>query len=98
MLGEKLPAARAESWGLVNAVHPADQLRPAATALAQRLAEAPTVALASIKRALGAAAQRALGEQLDLEASLQQRHAGTHDYAEGRAAFVEKRPAVFRGR
>jgi 2-(1,2-epoxy-1,2-dihydrophenyl)acetyl-CoA isomerase len=98
MLGEKLPAARAESWGLVNAVHPLDELPAAAAALAARLAEGPTVALASIKQALGVAAQRALAEQLELEASLQQRHAATHDYAEGRAAFVEKRPAVFRGR
>lgn len=97
MLGEKLPAAKALDWGLVNAVHPADELRPAARALAERLAAGPTVALASMKQALTAAAQRNLPEHLRLEASLQQAHAATDDYAEGRAAFVEKRQTRFRG-
>lgn len=97
MLGDKLPAATALDWSLVNAVHPAGELLPAARALAARLAAAPTVAIASAKQALNAAAQRGLAEQLKLEATLQQRHASTHDYAEGRAAFLEKRPARFQG-
>lgn len=97
MLGDRLPAGTALRWGLVNAVHPAGRLAEEAETLARRLAQAPTVALASTKQALGAAAQRRLADQLELEATLQQRHATTHDYAEGRAAFVEKRRAVFRG-
>jgi 2-(1,2-epoxy-1,2-dihydrophenyl)acetyl-CoA isomerase len=98
MLGDKLPAAKALDWGLVNAVHPSADLVPATRALTERLAAAPTVALGSIKQALGAAAQRHLADQLDLEASLQQRHGPTADYAEGRAAFAEKRKAHFTGR
>ncbi|OLM16771.1 MULTISPECIES: enoyl-CoA hydratase-related protein [unclassified Pseudonocardia] len=98
MLGDKLPAAKAQSWGLVNAVHPAAELRSAAEALAGRLAVGPTVAIGNMKRALDTASQRTLAEQMALEADLQQSHATTHDYAEGRAAFVEKRPAVYRGR
>lgn len=98
MLGEKLPATKAEQWGLVNAVHPAGRLRPAAEALAMRLAQAPTVALGSMKRALSSAAQRHLADQLELEATLQQRHATTWDYQEGRRAFVEKREPVYHGR
>jgi len=98
MLGEKLPAARALEWGLVNAVHPVAELLPAGQALATRLAEGPTVALGSIKRALTAAAQRHLSDQLELEAELQQRHGSTLDYAEGRTAFVEKRSPHFQGR
>lgn len=98
MLGEKLPATKALEWGLVNAVHPVEALHSAARAVAERLAEAPTVALGSIKRALNAAAYPGLAEHLTLEADLQQRHASTADYAEGRAAFVEKRPARFAGR
>jgi len=98
MLGEKLPAARALDWGVVNAVHPAAGLPSAARELTEKLAQGPTVALAGMKRALTAAAQRHLADQLELEATLQQAQGATHDYAEGRAAFVEKRPARFRGR
>jgi 2-(1,2-epoxy-1,2-dihydrophenyl)acetyl-CoA isomerase len=98
MLGEKLPAAQALDWGVVNAVHPDDELHAAGHALVARLAAGPTVALASIKRSLSAAAQRGLAEQVALEADLQQAHATTYDYAEGVAAFKEKRPTVFRGR
>lgn len=98
MLGEKLPAAQALDWGLVNAVHPREHLAEAAQTLAARLAGGPTVALGNIKRSLTAAAQRDLAEQLDFEARLQQEHGATDDYAEGRAAFIEKRTAVFRGR
>ncbi|HEV7790855.1 MAG TPA: enoyl-CoA hydratase/isomerase family protein, partial [Pseudonocardia sp.] len=42
MLGERLPAATALSWGLVNELHPAAELLPAARALAARLAAGPT--------------------------------------------------------
>ena len=98
MLGERLPADRALSWGLVNAVHPADELEQAARELADRLAAGPTVALAGMKRALTAAAQRSLAEHLELEAALQQRNGPTHDHAEGRTAFMAKRPARFLGR
>lgn len=97
MLGDRLPAETAHRWGLVNAVHPGEHLHAEAEALARRLAQAPTVALASTKQALGAAAQRRLADQLELEATLQQRHATTHDYAEGKAAFAQKRQAVFLG-
>lgn len=98
MLGEKLSAAEAESWGLVNAVHPGDELRSAGEALAERLAAGPTVAIGSMKRALTAAAQSTLRGHLELEAALQHRHGDTADYAEGRAAFVEKRSTAFTGR
>jgi len=98
MLAEKLPAERAREWGLVNAVHPVDELQSAAIALTERLATGPTVALANTKRILTAVAQRHLDEQLEAEAARQQDHAATEDYAEGRTAFTEKRDPRFRGR
>ncbi|WP_320671890.1 enoyl-CoA hydratase-related protein [Patulibacter defluvii] len=98
MLGERLPARRALEWGVVNAIHPDDELATAAAALAARLAAGPTVAIASAKAALGAATAAGLEAHLALEADLQQRHATTADYAEGVAAFKEKRRPRFSGR
>ena len=101
MLAEKLPAARAHDWGLVTAVHPVAELHDAAVTLTERLAAGPTVAYDSIKRTLVAAAGTtgaALADHLEFEATLQQRHGSTADYAEGRAAFVEKRAPHYRGR
>lgn len=98
MLGERLPAGVALEWGLVNEVCPDGEARAHGLALATRLAQGPTVALASIKRVLEGPDPGALERQLELEATLQQAHAATADYAEGVLAFKEKRAARFQGR
>jgi 2-(1,2-epoxy-1,2-dihydrophenyl)acetyl-CoA isomerase len=98
MLGDRLPAEKAAQWGVVNAVHPADELPKAARELAERLAAGPTAAIGNIKRLLNTAAQRGLAEHLELEAGVQQGNAASADYAEGSAAFREKRAASFTGR
>ena len=66
-------------------------------ALAKQLAVGPTVAYGLIKQAVQAAADQSLDKHLDLERDYQRIAGRTPDYAEGVSAFLEKRPAKFRG-
>jgi 2-(1,2-epoxy-1,2-dihydrophenyl)acetyl-CoA isomerase len=94
-LAEPLPAETAAEWGLVWRMTEDERLLPEAEALAARLAGQASNALALTKRALDAAGDNTLAQQLDLEGELQRR-AGAHpDHAEGVRAFLEKRPAAF---
>jgi 2-(1,2-epoxy-1,2-dihydrophenyl)acetyl-CoA isomerase len=97
MLGERVPAPKALEWGLINRVVAADALREEADALADRLAAGPTRSYAGTKRQLNAWLYSRMHEQLELEASIQQEVAASGDFAEGVAAFIEKRPARFAG-
>jgi 2-(1,2-epoxy-1,2-dihydrophenyl)acetyl-CoA isomerase len=97
LLAERVPAAQALEWGLVNAVHPDGELAGAAEQLAERLANGPTRAYASAKQALNASIYPDLHGQLDREAELQHALARTKDFMEGGIAFVEKRAPVFEG-
>ncbi len=98
MLGERIGAAQALDWGLVNAVHADDELLSAADALVARLAAGPTLSYAGAKRQLNAWCFPGLDEQLELEATIQQEQAETADFTEGVTAFFAKRPADFQGR
>jgi 2-(1,2-epoxy-1,2-dihydrophenyl)acetyl-CoA isomerase len=98
LLGQRVPAQQALDWGLVNFVHPDDQLMDEANALAVRLAAGPTRSYASSKKALNNVLYPNMDEQLDLEAELQHQMARTDDFIEGVTAFVEKREAQFVGR
>jgi 2-(1,2-epoxy-1,2-dihydrophenyl)acetyl-CoA isomerase len=97
MLGERLPAERALEWGLINRVVPDDALAEEVAALAARLAAGPTRSYAGTKRQLNNWLYARMGEQLELEARIQQEMAGSEDFLEGAIAFVEKRQARFSG-
>jgi 2-(1,2-epoxy-1,2-dihydrophenyl)acetyl-CoA isomerase len=97
LLGERVPAAKALEWGLVNAVHPDDRLMDEAAALAARLASGPTRSYAGSKAALNRMLYPDLDGQLEAEAELQHEIARTRDFREGVAAFVEKRDPAFQG-
>ena len=66
-------------------------------ALAEKLATGPTLSYAAAKEQLNARMYAGLDEQLELEASLQERMAASADFVEGVSAFLEKRGARFTG-
>jgi 2-(1,2-epoxy-1,2-dihydrophenyl)acetyl-CoA isomerase len=74
------------------------ELGPHVDALAQQLAAAPTRGLAWTKAAIHGGWRRSLAEQLDIERDAQRELGRTADYAEGVAAFGEKRTPCFKGR
>jgi 2-(1,2-epoxy-1,2-dihydrophenyl)acetyl-CoA isomerase len=97
LLGERVPAPQALEWGLINWVHPDEQLMDEANSLVAKLAAGPTLSYASSKRALNQFIYGDLDAQLDLEADLQHQLGRSRDFIEGAAAFVEKREPAFSG-
>jgi len=96
--GRRLSAAEALEWGLVAEVVPDDQLAGRAAERAAELAAMPTRGIALSKRLFDHAEKATLEEQLEWEAQLQAAATRTHDFAEGVAAFLEKREPRFEGR
>jgi len=97
LLGERVTARQALEWGLINRVAADDEFEAEVDALAQRLAAGPTRSYAGTKRQLNAWLFAHMDAQLDLEAAGQQECAATGDFVEGVQAFLQKRPARFRG-
>ncbi len=98
MLGERIGAERALAWGLVNRVVDDERLTDEVAGLVDHLAAGPTRSYAGTKRQLNRWIYTGMDEQLELEAEIQQEQAATEDFREGVVAFLEKRPAEFRGR
>ena len=97
MLGERVPAARALEWGLINRVVADDAFDDEVRGLTQRLATGPTRSYAGTKRQLNSWLYSGMSKQLELEAEIQQEMAATGDFAEGVTAFLQKRAAGFQG-
>ena len=95
LLGDRFDAQQALDWGLVNRIVPLGELEPAVAAVARSLAQGPVLAVRNAKRLLRESLAHSLSEQLDAEAASFGACAGTPDFAEGIAAFLEKRPAQF---
>ena len=95
LLAEKLPAERAHVWGLINRVVDDAQLMEEALSLAQRLADGPA-ALPHTRRLFWD--EKGYEAQLAREAAAQEQAGRTDDFAEGLAAFLERREPRFTGK
>jgi len=98
LLGEKLPAQTAAEWGLIWKCVEDSELAGFVDTLATQLAEAPTLGFARTKQAMYDGWGRTLEQQLDVERDYQRELGRTADYAEGVAAFAQKRAPRFSGR
>ncbi|MEL6979992.1 MAG: enoyl-CoA hydratase-related protein [Pseudomonadota bacterium] len=96
-LGERLPAAKALEWGMINRVTPEGEALPEAMKLAKELAEGPTRAFALTRDLYWRSADATFEEQLNYERQAQRVATKTKDCEEGVMAFIQKRKANYTG-
>ncbi len=97
LTGQRVSAAEALDLGLVNQVVADAELGSTVTQMAQMFATAPTKTLGLIKQAVNFAMTSTLEAAMKNEAALQDVAGKSADHMEGVAAFLEKRPAAFKG-
>jgi 2-(1,2-epoxy-1,2-dihydrophenyl)acetyl-CoA isomerase len=98
LTGEPLEAQQAADWGLIWKCVGGEWLDSEVDTLAAKLAALPPLGLAAIKQIVRTSWSRSLDEELDLQRDEMRRLGFTDDYREGVAAFLEKRPAKFKGK
>lgn len=98
LTGDRVDAATALEWGLVNAVAEPDELLATARALADRVAKNPPHAVRMAKALLRDAADVPLRAHLETAAAMQAVAHTTADHREGVAALLERRPGDYSGR
>ena len=97
LLADKLPAEKAADWGLIWAAYDDAEFAAKVDAMAAQLAAMPTKALVRTRQAMHAAPGHTLEQQLSFEGGFMRELGWSPDYAEGVAAFMEKRAPKFTG-
>jgi 2-(1,2-epoxy-1,2-dihydrophenyl)acetyl-CoA isomerase len=97
LLGERLPAEKAQGWGLIHKVVDDEMVLDSALALAGRLAEGPK-AIAFTRKLFWESTHLSFEEQLKREQAAQAKAGATEDFREGLTAFFEKREPRFKGK
>ena len=98
LMGRPIDAQEAYRIGLVNKVVPQEQVMPVAKEWAEAICQAGPLAVRAAKEAMIKGSSMPLEDGLHLESSLFNRIMDTEDYAEGVAAFNEKRKPVYRAK
>jgi len=98
LMGRPIDAQEAYRIGLVNKVVPQEQVMPMAREWAEAICQAGPLAVRAAKEAMIRGSSMPLEDGLKLESSLFNRIMDTEDYAEGVAAFNEKRKPVFKAK
>jgi len=98
LLGEKIPGEKAADWGMIYKCVEDDQLMEEARALAKRLANGPTRALATMRQNIAKALDSDYATALYTEAEGQRVAGDSEDAREGAIAFLQKRKAEFKGK
>lgn len=96
LLGDRLPAEKAQAWGLIHKAVDDESLRDEAMMLALRLSRGPK-ALALTRKLFWESSSHTFEEQLKGEQAAQRAAGNTQDFREGLAAFFEKRDPRFKG-
>lgn len=97
-LQERIDGAEAHRRGLAEIVCDPEDLDATVDGVAERLCEAPPLAVRAVKRLIDAAGRMPLEQGMDEEAEAQALMFASTDFGEAMAAFFEKRPPRYRGR
>lgn len=98
LLGDRFTAQEAKDSNILNWIVPKAELTAATEKMARRLADGPTVALATAKRLIRTSLDNSWDEHSHREAEGLAACAATDDHFEGLSAFLEKRKPAFKGR